>query len=94
MFLSRTGSKRGKKYFPSSMTVGGKTGTYKGATRLEGRSIQSRSNHHTMIFQHEGKSYSLSVLSDPGNDETVAILSGGIIRDYLGVDGGLAKPCD
>lgn len=94
MYLSRTGSKRGKKYFPSNMIVGGKTGTYKGATRLEGRGIQSKSNHHTMIFEQGGKSYSLSVLSDPGDDETVAILTGGVIRDYLGVDGGLSQKCN
>jgi hypothetical protein len=80
MFLSRTGEFRGRKYFPILMNVAGKTGTYSGETSVGGAPVISESKHHTMVFSLNGKFYSLTVLSDPGSDEDIAILCGGLLR--------------
>lgn len=80
MFLSRTGDSRGRKYFPMFMNVAGKTGTYNGETSVAGIPIISESKHHTMVFLLNSKFYSLTVLSDPGSDEDIAILCGGFLR--------------
>jgi len=83
MFLSRTGKLRGKKYLPIKMNVGGKTGTYNGQTTVDGEILTAQSNHHTMVFQKKGQQYSLTILSDPGTNEEVAVLSLGILKQYL-----------
>jgi hypothetical protein len=80
MFLSRTGEFRGRKYFPILMNIAGKTGTYNGETSVEGIPIISESKHHTMVFLLNRKFYSLTVLSDPGTDEDIAVLCGGFLR--------------
>tara|TARA_Y100000590_G_scaffold263893_1_gene296432 strand:- start:289769 stop:290737 length:969 start_codon:yes stop_codon:yes gene_type:complete len=86
MFLSRTGSKRARKYLPKSLIVGGKTGTYNGATRLNKKPIQSKAKHHSILIYFKSRILSLSILSDPGIDEEIAILAGGILREYIQLD--------
>jgi hypothetical protein len=83
MFLSRTGKLRGKKYFPKNMNIGGKTGSYNGQTSVNGEAITSKSNHHTIVFKKNNHYYSLTVLSDPGTNEEVAVLSQGLVEQFL-----------
>ncbi len=79
MFLSRTGKLRGRKYLPKKMNIGGKTGTYNGKTTVDGKLINSKSKHHTMVFKKKNNYYSLTVLSDPGTDEEIALICAGLI---------------
>lgn len=82
-YISKTGAKRLKKYLPKTMLVGGKTGSYTGSTRLDGKPITSKAIHQVIVFDFKKTFYSLVVLSDPGNPEDLAILAGGLYRELI-----------
>ncbi|MGE3261646.1 MAG: serine hydrolase [Bacteriovoracia bacterium] len=85
MHTCRTGAGRARTYLPTSLIVGGKTGTYSGGTvdPETGRSTSVRVKHHTIIFNYDGREYALSIYANTGLDETTAILAGGLVREYI-----------
>lgn len=83
LFISRTGKARLKKYFPSSMIIGGKTGTYKGNTSIDGKPVVTDSKHHLIVFKYKNKYYSLTVLSDGIDQEVLSVLAYGLFQKYL-----------
>lgn len=94
MHACRTGSSRGRKYIPSNIYVGGKTGTYDGPTENpetgktknpDGSSYRVAVRNHLLVFNIGGRQYALTILADTGSDESAAVLAGGLIREYLGV---------
>jgi hypothetical protein len=94
----RTGKKKGDKYMPSRILVGGKTGTYPGGTRLgqtyvEGKEVFVGMFNHAMFFKGEdGIQYGLTILANAKSPETVALLTGGLIRNYAGIKDGATCP--
>jgi len=66
-----TGGDRARKYAPKNVYQGGKTGTY------------NESNHDTRYLRVEGKWYSTVVLTTLGKDENVAVMHGGLLREYI-----------
>lgn len=87
MHACRTGAARGLKYIPSNIYVGGKTGTYDGPTENPetGQQYNVAIRNHLLVFNAGGTQYGLAILSNAGNDESVAVLTGGLIREYAGV---------
>lgn len=82
----RTGSRKGNKYMPSNVAVGGKTGTYAGPTRVNEVNTRVNARNTAMFFKGgDGRQYGLTILSDDGQDETVALLAGGLARQYAGI---------
>lgn len=90
MHTCRTGGKKGNRYLPASLTVGGKTGTYHGPNASP-ETVDwpvIRAHHHVMTFHWRGRQYGLVILSNRGSDLDVAVLAGGLVREHLG----MAKP--
>lgn len=89
MHATRTGSHKIDKYTPENIYIGGKTGTYHGPNAspetIKHKAIKAR--NHAAIVNVNDKYYGLSILSNTGNDEDVAILGGGLIREYLDAGG-------
>lgn len=94
MHTCRTGGSRGRKYIPSHIYVGAKTGTYDGptenpetgsTTNPNGSSYQVAVRNHVLVFNIDGREYGLTILADTGSDESAAVLAGGLIREYAGV---------
>ncbi len=87
MHATRTGSKKVNKYTPQNIYIAGKTGTYHGPNEsketIKHSTIKAR--NHITVLDIDGKYYSLTVLSNTGQDEDVAVLGGGLMREYLGV---------
>ena len=85
MHATKTGGNKINKYTPSHIYIGGKTGTYHGENvspeTIKLDSIKAR--NHVTILRIKDKYYGLSILSNTGNDEDVAILGGGLIREFL-----------
>ncbi len=88
MQATRTGRKKIGKYTPVDMRIGGKTGTYSGPNESRDTvrlpSIKAR-NHAVVLFTGQGI-YGISVLANTGSNEDVAVLGGGLMREYLGVE--------
>lgn len=86
MHACRTGASRGRKYMPSSLYVGGKTGTYDGSTENPetGKNYNVAIRNHVLIFNVLGRQYGLVVLANTGSDESAALLAGGLLREYTG----------
>jgi hypothetical protein len=89
MYTCQTGEKKGNKYFPKNIFIGGKTGTFP-----NGRAAMSEVNgvkkkvavrNHAMVFHFNGTQYGLVVLTDLGKNEPAAVLAGGLVREFLGV---------
>lgn len=86
MHTCRTGAERGRKYLPTSLIVGAKTGTYDGPTENPdtGASMNVAIRNHVMVFNYGGRQYGLVILANTGSDESVALLAGGLFREYTG----------
>lgn len=93
MHTSRTGGSRAKKYLPSSLYVGGKTGTYDGPTvdpetglekGADGKPYRVKVRHQVIVFQANGREYGLAILANTGSDESAALLAGGLFRSLQG----------
>lgn len=87
MHTCRTGASRGLKYIPANIYVGGKTGTYDGPTENPetGGTYNVAVRNHLLVFYVGGRQYGLAILSNSGSDESAALLAGGLIREYGGV---------
>jgi hypothetical protein len=88
MHACRTGRKKINKYTPKNIYIAGKTGTYHGPNESKSTIRQNtiKARNHVTVFNINGKYYSLTILSNTGRDEDVAVLGGGLMREYLGVD--------
>ncbi len=88
MHATRTGSKKIDKYTPSSIYIAGKTGTYHGPNESKATIKHDviKARNHIAVFNINGKQYGLTILSNTGLDEDVAVLGGGLMREYLGVE--------
>ena len=88
MQATSTGRNRINKYTPQNIFLGGKTGTYAGPNvspaTIKHKSI--RACNHVATLKIGKKIYGLSILSNTGSGEDVAILGGGLMREYLGVE--------
>ncbi len=96
MYACRTGKAKGRRYLPCNMFVGGKTGTYDGPN-VSPETVpwpEIRARNHIMVFRAKGRQYGLAILSNRGSNDDVAILAGGVVREYLHVPGPLKKKCD
>lgn len=85
MYTSRTGSSKAKKYLPSTLYVGGKTGTYDGSTYdsdLE-QNVSVKVRNHLIVFYANGRQYGLMVLANTGSEESSALLAGGLYREFI-----------
>ena len=85
MWTCRTGKLKGLKYLPADLAVGGKTGTYHGLT-VEANSQKSyvaKTHHHLITFVRAGVPYAMAILSDRGSDEDVALMAGGLFREFV-----------
>ena len=85
MWRVRTGKNRGRKYLPSHLAVGGKTGTWEGPVFLnEFRDkVHQDVRHHSVVVERSGEAYVITVLSDGFTDDDVGILVGGLYREYI-----------
>ena len=87
MQATRTGKGKIDRFTPGSVYLGGKTGTYSGPNEsrktIKFASIKSR-NHAAVLLTKTGH-YGISILSNRGSSGDVAVLAGGLMRDYLGV---------
>ncbi|MGI9364836.1 MAG: serine hydrolase, partial [Rhizobiaceae bacterium] len=87
MRATRTGRSKIGKYTPSQLFIGGKTGTYDGPNESPATvrlaKIGAR-NHAVTLFTDRG-TFGISVLANTSRNEDVAILGGGLMREYLGV---------
>jgi hypothetical protein len=90
MHACRTGRKKINKYTPKTIYIAGKTGTYHGPNESKAtiKHAAIKARNHVTVFNINGKYYSLSIFSNTGRDEDVAVLGGGLMREYLAV----AKP--
>ncbi|MCP4667942.1 MAG: serine hydrolase [Deltaproteobacteria bacterium] len=90
MYACKTGTNKGNYYMPKGVYIGGKTGTYHGPNTsprtMAWETIMAR--NHVMIFNMGGRQYGLSILSNRGKDRDVAILAGGLVREYIGEKAG------
>ena len=66
-----TANDRSFKYYTKDIYAGGKTGTYESA------------NHDTRFLRVNGKWYSIVVLTTLGNSENVAVMHGGLLREFI-----------
>jgi hypothetical protein len=85
MHTCRTGASRGRKYLPTSIYVGGKTGTYSGPTYDTdiGDDVDVRIANHIIFFNAGGREYGLVVLANTGSDESAALLAGGLYQEHV-----------
>jgi hypothetical protein len=85
MYACKTGGRKGNYYMPEGVFIGGKTGTYHGPnaspSTIKWESIKA--HNHVMIFNIGGIQYGLAILSNRGNSRDVAILAGGLVREYV-----------
>lgn len=86
MHTGRTGVSRAKKYIPTNVYVGGKTGTYDGDTvdPETGAPIIVHVRHQVLTFNVKGREFGLAILANTASDESAALLAGGILREYTG----------
>lgn len=87
MHATRTGSRKINKYTPKYVCIAGKTGTYHGPNESRDtiNHLKIKAHNHAAVLDINGNYYSLTILSNTGCDEDVAVLGGGLMREYLGV---------
>lgn len=91
MQATRTGEGKINKYTPDDLYLGGKTGTYSGPNEspetIGHATIKAR--NHAVVLTIGDEHYGIFILTNTGNSEDVAVLGGGLMREYLGVDQGV-----
>jgi len=94
MQATRTGRRKINKYTPANLYLGGKTGTYSGPNASPETIKQAtiRAANHAAALITDAGHYGISILSNSGSNEDVAVLSGGLMREYLGVEPRVACP--
>ena len=94
MQATKTGAAKIDKYTPAGIYIGGKTGTYSGPNEspktVKLTTIKAR-NHAAVLSMGERR-YGLSILTNTGDSEDVAVLGGGLMREHLDVEPGLSCP--
>lgn len=89
LYTCQTGDKKGNKYIPKNIFVGGKTGTYPNGraqmSEVNGVKKKVAVRSHALVFHYNGTQYGLVVLTDLGKNEPAAVLAGGLIREFVGV---------
>jgi hypothetical protein len=85
MHTCRTGAERARKYIPTQIYVGGKTGTYDGPTTIDGVATTVKMRNHIVVVNINGREYGLTILNNTGSDENAAALAGGLFREYAGL---------
>jgi hypothetical protein len=91
MHATRTGKSKIDKYTPSTVYIGGKTGTYHGPN-VSPETIQQptiKARNHAAVLKIDDRYYGLSIFTNTGSNEDVAILGGGLMREHLGVGEGI-----
>ncbi len=87
MQATKTGRNKVNKYTPNHVYVGGKTGTYHGPNvspkTVKLSTIKAR--NHLAILKVRDRYYGCAILSNGGTDEDVAVLAGGLMREWLDV---------
>jgi hypothetical protein len=87
MQATRTGKGKIDRFTPSNVFLGGKTGTYSGPNEsrdtIKFATIKSR-NHAALLLTERGH-FGMSILSNRGSSGDVAVLAGGLMREYLGI---------
>ncbi len=92
MHTCRTGARRGRRYLPSDIFVGGKTGTYDGETENpetgstknpDGSPYKVRVRNHLLVFHAQGRQYAIAILANTGADQSAALLAGGLFREHV-----------
>lgn len=87
MQATKTGGSKIDKYTPNDVYIAGKTGTYSGPNESPNTvklpSIKAR--NHAAVLTLNGNYYGVTVLTNTGDNEDVAVLAGGLMREYLGV---------
>lgn len=95
LYSCRTGNSKGGWYMPHSLYLGGKTGTYSGPN-VSPETVpwpDIRARNHMLTFRSKGRQYALVILSNRGENKDVAVLAGGLIREYLHLPRPLAGTC-
>ncbi len=92
MQATKTGGSKINKYAPTDVYVGGKTGTYSGPNESPEtvRLPTIKARNHAATLRIGNRYYGLVVLTNTGDNEDVAVLSGGLMREYLGVEPGVS----
>jgi hypothetical protein len=90
LYTCESGEKKGNKYLPKSIYVGGKTGTFPNRHRPEMSEVNGVKKkvsvrNHALVFHYNGTQYGLVALTDLGNNEPLAVLVGGLVREFVGV---------
>lgn len=87
MHATKTGRQKINKYTPREIYIGGKTGTYDGPNEspetIHFKNIRAR--NHVAILKIGDKYYGVSILTNTGSSWDVAVLGGGLMREFLGV---------
>jgi len=88
MHATKTGRQKINKYTPKHLFIGGKTGTYDGPNQspktIHFKTIRAR--NHVAMLKIEGRYYGISILSNTGSNDDVAVLGGGLMREFLSVE--------
>jgi hypothetical protein len=94
MQATATGRQRINKYAPRNVFIGGKTGTYDGpnvspeTVKLE----RIRVRNHVANLKIGNDIYGLAILTNTGRNEDVAVLAGGLMREYLDIEPAVTCP--
>jgi hypothetical protein len=88
MQATATGRQRINKYAPRHVSIGGKTGTYDGPNvspeTVKLKNIRAR--NHVANLKIGDNVYGLAILTNTGSSEAVAVLAGGLMREYLDIE--------
>lgn len=94
MHATKTGGSKIDKYTPSNVYIGGKTGTYSGPNEspetVELPTIRAR--NHAAVVTVGNRHYGVVILTNTGDNEDVAVLGGGLMREFLGVKPAVSCP--
>jgi len=85
MHATKTGRQKINKYTPKHIYIGGKTGTYDGPNEspktINFKTIHAR--NHVAMLKVNDRYYGISILSNTGSNNDVAVLGGGLMREFL-----------
>jgi len=94
MQATKTGGAKIDKYTPTGLYIGGKTGTYSGPNESKDTvdlpTIKAR--NHAAVLSIGERRFGISILTNTGDSEDVAVLGGGLMREHLGVEPSVSCP--
>lgn len=88
MHTCRTGANRARKYLPTNLFVGAKTGTYDGSTidPETGKNTTVHVRNQVVLFNSGDRQYAIAIMADTGSDESAALIAGGLFREHAARD--------